>query len=79
MLGNRLNNILADVIVCVWGQYVFRVAENSMFMRSASWAINKAPVICIHCFFQASEQDGDIMCCVFTFTLSPQCGGNVGV
>ena len=22
MLGNRLNNISADVIFCVWGQYV---------------------------------------------------------
>ena len=32
-----------------------------------------------HCFTQASEQDGNIMCCVFTFTLSLQCGGNVGV
>ena len=36
MLGNRLNNISADVIFCVWGQYVFRVAENLMLMRSAS-------------------------------------------
>ena len=36
MLGNRLNNISADVIFCVWGQYNFRVAENKMFMRSAS-------------------------------------------
>ena len=50
-----------------------------MFMRSASYAINNAPVICNHCFNQASEQDGDIVCCVFTFTLSPQCGENVGV
>ena len=50
-----------------------------MFMRSASEAINNAPVICNHCFNKASEQDGDIMCCVFTFTLSPQCGGNIGV
>ena len=23
MLGNRLNNISADVIFCVWGQYIF--------------------------------------------------------
>ena len=23
MLGNRLNNISADVIFCVWGQYSF--------------------------------------------------------
>ena len=30
-------------------------------------------------FVTASEQDGDIMCCGFTFTLSPQCGGNEGV
>ena len=50
-----------------------------MFMRSALKAINNAPVICNHCFTEASEQDGDIMCCVFTFTLSPQCGRNVGV
>ena len=50
-----------------------------VFMRSASSAINNAPVICNHYFIQASEQDGDIMCCVFTYTLSPQCGGNVGV
>ena len=28
MFGNRLNKISADVIFCVWGQYVFRVAEN---------------------------------------------------
>ena len=49
-----------------------------MFVRSASEAINNAPVICINYFTKASEQDGDIMCCVFTFTLSPQCGGNVG-
>ena len=28
LLGNRLNNISADVIFCVWGQYVFGVAEN---------------------------------------------------
>ena len=49
MLGNRLNNIPADV---------FGVAENSMFMRSASEAINNASVICNHCFTQASEQDG---------------------
>ena len=79
MLGNRLKNISAEVIFCVWGQYVFGVAENLMFMRSASQAINNAPVICNNCFTQASEQDGDKMCCVFTFTLSPQCGGNVGV
>ena len=38
-----------------------------MFMRSASEAINNAPVICNHCFTKASKQDGDIMCCVFTF------------
>ena len=25
MLGNRLNNISADVIFCVWGQYVFEL------------------------------------------------------
>ena len=50
-----------------------------MFMRSASEAINNTPVICNHCFTKASEQDGDKMCCVFTFTLSPQCGGNIGV
>ena len=50
-----------------------------MFMRSASEAINNAPVIRNRCFPKASEQDGDILCCVFTFTLSPQCGGNVGV
>ena len=50
-----------------------------MFMRSASEAINYAPVICNYCFTKASEQDGDIMCCVFTLTLSPQCRGNVGV
>ena len=50
-----------------------------MFMRSASEAINNASVICYHCFTKASQQDGDIMCCVFTFTLSRQCGGNVGV
>ena len=37
-----------------------------MFVRSASEAINNAPVICNHCFTKASEQDGDIMCCVFT-------------
>ena len=24
MLGIRLNNISADVIFCVWGQYIFR-------------------------------------------------------
>ena len=36
VLGNRLNNISADFIFCVWGQYVFRVAENLMLMRSAS-------------------------------------------
>ena len=48
-----------------------------MFMRSASEAINNAPVICNHCFTQASEQDWNIMCYVFTFTLSPQCGENV--
>ena len=46
-----------------------------MFMRSESEAINNAPVICNHCFTKASEQDVDIMCCVFTFTLSPQCRG----
>ena len=28
VLGNRLNNISADIIFCVWGRYVFRVAEN---------------------------------------------------
>ena len=28
MLENRLNYISVDVIFCVWGQYVFRVAEN---------------------------------------------------
>ena len=28
LLGNRLNNISADVIFCVWGQYVFGVTEN---------------------------------------------------
>ena len=50
-----------------------------MFMRSASEAINNAPVICNHCFTKASQQDGDIMCCVFTFKLSPQSGRNVGV
>ena len=50
-----------------------------MFMLSASEAINNAPVICNHCFTKASEQDGDIVGCVFTFTLSLQCGGNVGV
>ena len=50
-----------------------------MFMRSASEGINNAPVICNHCFTKASEQDGDIMRFVFTLTLSPQCGGNVGV
>ena len=50
-----------------------------MFMQSASEAINNAPVICHHCFTQASEQDLDIMCCVFTFTLSPKCTGNAGV
>ena len=50
-----------------------------MIMRSASEVINNAPVIRNHCFTKASEQDGDIMCCVFTFTLSPQCGGNVWV
>ena len=50
-----------------------------MFMRSASEAINNAPVICNHYFTKASEQDGYIMFCVFTLTLSPQCGGNVGV
>ena len=50
-----------------------------MFMRSASEAINNAPVICNHCFTKASEQDGNIMCCVFTSMLSPQCEGNVGV
>ena len=50
-----------------------------MFMPSASEAINNAPVICNHCLTKASEQDGDIMCCVFTFMLSPQCGGNVRV
>ena len=38
-----------------------------MFMQSASEAINYAPVICNHCFTKASEQDGDIMCCVFSF------------
>ena len=36
LLGNRLNDMSADVIFCVWGQYVFGVAENEMFMRSAS-------------------------------------------
>ena len=28
VLGNRLNNIPADVIFCFGGQYVFGVAEN---------------------------------------------------
>ena len=37
-----------------------------MIMQSASEAINNAPVICNYCFTKASEQDGDIMCCVFT-------------
>ena len=73
MLGNRLNNISAGVI------FVFRVNMFLGWLRSASEAINNAPVICNHCFTKASEQDGDIMCCVFTFTLSPQCGGSVGV
>ena len=45
MLGNRLNNIPADVIFCFGGQYVFGMAENKMFMRSASKAINNAPVM----------------------------------
>ena len=35
-----------------------------MFMRSASEAINNAPIICNHCFTKASEQDGGKMCCV---------------
>ena len=59
------------------------VAEILMFMRSASLAINSAPVICNCCFTPTPEQDGDIHSLVnvlvFTFTLSPQCGGNVGV
>ena len=36
MLGKRLNNISADVIFCVWGKYILGMAENLMFMRSAS-------------------------------------------
>ena len=50
-----------------------------MFMQNASEAINNAPVICNHCFIKASEQDGDIMCCVFSFyvvsTMRRKCRG----
>ena len=31
-----------------------------MFMRSTSYAINNAPVICNHCFNPTPEQDRDI-------------------
>ena len=46
-----------------------------MFMRSASEAINNALVICNYCFNKASEQDGDITCCIF---LRLRCLHNVG-
>ena len=78
MLGNRLNNISADVIFCRvnmlfgWLRIKHSCEEHHrLYIMHHSFGN--------HCFTHTSEQDGDIMYCVFTFTLSQQCEGNVGV
>ena len=68
MLGNRLKNISADVIFCVWVQYTLyflgwlrtkfscEVHHRLYIMHQA---INDTPVICNHCFTYSLEQAGD--------------------